>query len=73
MIEKCNFYYVEKYKGKERHLCNLMTLPAFLRCPGEDNCIQYQTYKLLHLFIEDYTERITTMHNTLKEKGLIKK
>lgn len=42
MIEECNFK--SKIKHRNSSGCNLT--PNDIVCPGEDNCILYQTYIL---------------------------
>ena len=81
MIEKCNF----KRTLKEDICSDLIKTRVLIKkgvycrlsginqsdCKGEENCVVFQTYKLLTLIATDYCQRIEDVRKNLIEKGLL--
>ncbi len=58
MIEECNFKYNHEEMRADPYANNLKYTGCVLsgkqnyECPGEENCITFQTYKLLNIFLQ---------------------
>lgn len=74
LIEKCSFKR-KWWKGIEEPIdiigCKLMPSTQD-ECVGEEKCVLFQTYKVLCLFAQDYTDRIMDMRKGLIEQGLLR-
>jgi len=75
MIENCNFKHKDAMGNIVCVVGNINHKKDpfyYYECDGEENCVVFQTYKVLSLLSTDYCQRIEDIRKTLIEKGLLK-